>query len=275
MSAQRSKITEQMLTRLDNAGKDALILELYELFQSQTARIHELEQQVLPLQAELKRLQGQLQKHSGNSSKPPSSDSLKRPAPRSERVKSGRSVGGQKGHRGQTLKFSRTPDRIIEHRAEQCEGCGAALGAGHVIDRTCRQVFDLPPISLEISEHQALRVICPHCERPNRGSFPAGVDAVVQYGERLKALSVYLKDYQLIPYERQAELFHDLYGHRLSVGSLVNAERACAAGLAEPLAAIRTQLQNAEVAGFDETGLRVEGRLHWLHTARTAQLSYY
>jgi transposase len=105
--------------------------------------------------------------------------------------------------------------------------------------------------------------------------FPSGVEQPVQYGERLKALAVYLKDYQLLPYERQRELFEDVYGHRLSVASLLKAEQGCAAGLSEPLDSIHQQLREASVVGFDETGLRVEGQLHWLHTARTEALTYY
>jgi transposase len=105
--------------------------------------------------------------------------------------------------------------------------------------------------------------------------FPPGVEQPVQYGERLKALAVYLKDYQLLPYERQRELFEDGYGHRLSVASLLKAEQDCSAGLTEPLKAIHQRLLTAPVVGFDETGLRVEGQLQWLHTARTEALTYY
>jgi hypothetical protein len=101
------------------------------------------------------------------------------------------------------------------------------------------------------------------------------VDQPVQYGERLKALAVYLKDYQLLPDERQQERFEDGYGQRLRVASLLKAEQACAAGLSEPLAAIHQPLLDAPVVGFDETGLRVEGKRHWLHTARTEQLTAY
>jgi transposase len=110
-----------------------------------------------------------------------------------------------------------------------------------VVDESRRQVFDLPPQELEITEHRSLVVCCPYCGQCSAGEFPAGVDQPVQYGERLKALSVYLKDYQLLPYERQGELFEDVYGHRLSVASLLKAEQACAAGLSEPLAAIHQQ----------------------------------
>lgn len=144
-----------------------------------------------------------------------------------------------------------------------------------MVERCRRQVFDLPPLAVEVTEHQALVVCCPRCQRCSGGTFPPGVEQPVQYGARLKALAVYLKDYQLLPLERQRELFEDLFGHRLSVASLMKAEQICAQGLEEPLQAIRQHLLQAEVAGFDETGLRVEGRLWWLHAARSAEVTYY
>jgi transposase len=264
------------LDSLSSEQKDALILELCELVRSQAARIAELEAQVQALRAQVQTLQAQLAKDSRTSGKPPSSDGLKKPPrPKSERSKSGRRPGGQKGHDGQTLKQTDQPDRIVYHRPEFCPGCGQSLARAAVVDRCRRQVFDLPPLALEVTEHQALVLCCPQCQRGSAGSFPPGVEQPVQYGERLKALAVYLKDYQLLPYERQRELFEDLFGHRLSAASLVKAEQVCAQGLGEPLHAIRQQLLEAGVVGFDETGLRVEGRLAWLHTASSAELSYY
>jgi transposase len=270
-------IPRPLLGNLSSEQKEALIRELYELVCRQAARIAELEAQVRALQAQEQALQAQLAKNSHNSSKPPSSDGLKKKRVRakSERGRSGRSLGGQKGHPGRTLRQTDHPDRIIVHRPERCPSCGGSLEGAAVVDESHRQVFDLPPQKLEITEHRSWVVCCPHCGQWGAGAFPAGVDQPVQYGERLKALSVYLKDYQLLPYERQRELFEDVYGHRLSVASLLQAEQACAAGLSEPLVAIHQQLLDAPVVGFDETGLRVEGELYWLHIARAEQLTEY
>jgi transposase len=266
-----------LLENLSSAQKEALIRELDELVCCQAARIAELEAQVQALQEQGQALQAQLAKNSRNSSKPPSSDGLKqtRPRPQSERGQSGRSPGGQQGHPGRTLKQIDHPDRIIFHRPERCPNCGRRLADAPVVDENRRQVFDLPPQELEVTEHRSLVVCCSHCQQCSAGAFPPGVEQPVQYGERLKALAVYRKDYQLLPYERQRELFEEGYGHRLRVASLLKAEQACDAGLSEPLAAIHQQLLDAPVVGFDETGLRVEGKLHWLHTARTEQLTEY
>lgn len=264
------------LDRLSSEQKDVLIGELYELVRSQAARIAELEAEVQALRAHVQSLQAQRAKDSRTSGKPPSSDGLKKPPrPKSERVKGARRPGGQKGHRGQTLQQTDHPDRVIEHRPAQCPDCGQDLAGAAVVDQCRRQIFDLPPLALEITEHRALIVCCPQCRRESAAPFPPGVEQPVQYGERLKALSVYLKDYQLLPYARQRELFADVFGHRLSVASLLKAEQTCAEALDAPLAAIHRQLLNAPVVHFDETGLRVEGRLHWLHTAGTETLTAY
>lgn len=264
------------LDSLSPEQKDILILELYELVRNQAGRIAELEAEVQALRGQIQTLQAQLAKDSRTSGKPPSSDGLKKPPrPQSERVKGARRPGGQKGHGGQTLQQTDQPDRVIEHRPAHCLCCGQNLAGATVVDQCRRQVFELPPQELEVTEHRALVVCCPRCQRRSAGAFPAGVEQPVQYGERLKALSVYLKDYQLLPYERQRDLFADVFGHRLSVASLLKAEQVCAEALSEPLAAIHRQLLDAPVVHFDETGLRVEGKLHWLHTAGTAALTLY
>ncbi len=260
-----------LLENLSSEQKDALIRDLYDPVCRQAARIAELEAQVRALQEQVQARQAQLAKNSRNSSKPPSSDGLKkkRKRPKSERGRSGRSAGGQKGHPDGTLKQPDQTDRMIPHRPERCPSCGESLEGAPVVDESRRQVFDLPPQKLEVTEHRSRVVCCPHCGQCSAGAFAPGVDRPVQYGGRLKALSVYLKDYQLLPYERQRELFEDVYGHRLSVASLLKAEQVCAAGLNEPLAVIHQQLIDAPVVGFDETSLQVEGKRRWLHTART------
>jgi transposase len=265
-----------LLNSLSSEQKEALMRELYELVCRQAARIVELEAQVQGLEGQVQALRAQLAKDSRTSSKPPSSDGLKkRPRPQSERGQSGRHAGGQQGHRGQTLEQTEQPDRIIYHRPEQCPSGGQSLVDGVVVAECRRQVFDLPPQQLEVTEHRAQVVSCPHGQQCSAGAFPPGVEQPVPYGERLKALAVYLKDYPLLPDERQGELLEDIFGPRLSVASLLKAEQECAAGLTAPLEAIHQQRLDAPVVGFDETGLRVEGKRQWLHTARTETLTYY
>jgi transposase len=156
-------------------------------------------------------LENQPAKNSRNSSKPPSGDGFK-PKPKSQRRKSERSSGGQKGHPGETLEWSDEIDEVILHSVETCEVCGFSLTEVAVESWDLRQVQDIAPIALTVTQHQAEVKCCPGCQTLNRGAFPVGVNSVVQYGANLKSLMVYLLDYQLLPSARVAELFADVLG---------------------------------------------------------------
>ena len=245
------------------------------------ARIAELEalvaqqrEQITLLVAENQALRGQLAKDSHNSSKPPTSDGLRR-RPRSQRQKSGRKPGGQVGHRGQTLPLVATPDEVVTHQPARCAHCQTALEgiAPAAVER--RQVLELPPVRLRIWEHHATHVDCPACGRRTAADFPADVSSRIQYGPRLRALVVYLVEQQLVPYARVCELLADLFGHRLSVGTLVTMVRQCAQTLAPLEETIKAQAQAASVLHNDETGVRVAGSLQWVHVSSTATLTHY
>ncbi len=149
-------------------------------------------------------------KDSHNSSKPPSSDGLAKPRPKSLRPPSNRPTGGQPGHPGHTLRMVEEPDRTIRYPVESCSDCGRSL-AQQAADRVeRRQVFDLPEPKLEVTEHQAEVKIC-ICGCVNRAVFPPEAAAPVQYGSRLKSVVVYLKDYQLLPFDRLSEIMRDLF----------------------------------------------------------------
>jgi transposase len=226
------------------------------------------------MEARVKELEDRLSKDSHNSGKPPSSDGLKR-KPVSLREKSRKKTGGQPGHPGKTLEVCDAPDHRILHRPTSCEGCGTALSEAGTLLTERRQVFDLPPLKLEVTEHQVESCRCPGCGRVRWGAFPEGVTQWVQYGPGVKALGVYLQVYQLLPYARSGELFHDLFGVSVSEWTLSDTLQSCSLQLEGTEAAIREAISKAEVAHFDETGLRIEGRLHWLHSASTKTLVHY
>ena len=140
---------------------------------------------VLTLEAKVRDLEGRLSLNSANSSKPPSSDGLQKPAPCSLRVKTGRKPGGQPGHPGRTLKQVETPDHTQVHCLENCT-CGRCGGVSlkdaPVVDYERRQVFDLPPMRLEVTEHRAEIKRCPISGLNVRAAFPSSVEAPVQYG---------------------------------------------------------------------------------------------
>jgi transposase len=164
------------LDKLSVAEKDALIRELWPL----RTLARELSEQLTALQAKVTELEARLALNSRNSSKPPSSDGLNKPKPKSLRQRGERPTGGQKEHAGHTLEKVAEPDQVVEHAPPSfCPACQAPLPAGTVIE--ARQVFDLPALVFEVTEHRVLAAHCT-CGKLCRGEFPAGVTAPVQYG---------------------------------------------------------------------------------------------
>src|SRR3954462_6711098 len=163
-----------------------------------------LKETLEPLLARIAELERRLGLNSSNSAKPPSSDGLNKPKreprPRSLRERSGKPPGGQKGHKGETLRRGDGPEHTVEHSPEACPACGSALSATMSTGYGARQVFDLPePLPLAVTEHRAHTCRCGHCGRLTRADFPDGVTAPVQYGPRIAAVVVYLLHYQLLP----------------------------------------------------------------------------
>jgi transposase len=237
-----------------------------------------LQTRVAQLEARVQELEARLAKDSHNSSKPPSSDGLARKPNKTQslRRKSGKKPGGQLGHRGQTLRLVAEPDAVVEHRPAVCTGCQAPLDVtAPVVLRERRQVQDLPPLRLQITEHQALHVQCPACLGVSVGAFPPVTPSRAQYGPRLRALVVYLVEQQLVPYARVQALLRDLFGADLSGGTVVAWVRAAAATLEPVEAAIKGALGRAPVLHSDETGVRRGGRLAWAHVASTSRLTHY
>ncbi|MEK6737232.1 MAG: IS66 family transposase [Planctomycetota bacterium] len=231
---------------------------------------------VIQLQERVRELQARLAQNSQNSSKPPSSDGYAKPAPKSLREKSGRTSGGQPGHPGHTLKPVEKPDHIEIHPLMRCPcGCGGSLENQSVVRYEKRQVFDLPPLKLEVTEHRAEVKVCPHSGLEVTAAFPAGVSAPVQYGARWKGWLVYLRVLQLLPLRRIRQLCADLFGCAVSEatveGSVVAAYKALAGFNAEVI----RQLLVSPVAHADETGMRVTGKLHWFHVLSTGLITWF
>jgi transposase len=257
-------------TTLDQFSKDDLIA----LLLAQEAR-HAAEMEAL--RARTAELERRLGLNSSNSGKPPSSDGPKKP-PRvsSLREPSGKKSGGQKGHPGETLRRSETPDVTIDHYPQICSTCGAALTAAMVTDHVARQVLDLPePRPLVVTEHRAHGCRCAACGTHTRAAFPEGVAAPVQYGERIGAFVVYLLDYQLLPEKRLAELMADLFGVRLVTATIARISRDCAQRFQGFADAVRDHVAAAPVKHMDETGFRIGGKTQWLHIASTVLLTFY
>lgn len=223
----------------------------------------------------IRSLEDQRAQNSRNSSKPPSSDKPEKPAPKSLRKRSGRKVGGQEGHPGHTLDRVEDPDQTQWYEAERCAHCDFSLKEVEAKDYESRQEFDIPPLQIRVTEHRAQIKVCPRCGKRSRARFPRRIGYPVQYGPGFKAIAAYLSQYQLLPYERTAELFEDLFGHGVSPGTLVNVNRDYFQKLEGWEDAIKEQLVRSCVVHFDETGCYVNGKREWLHVASTGHLTYY
>ena len=271
-----------MMTRKDalaiyRAGKESVVrallegdLHIHEL----QGREQDLSERLASSELRVKHLEDRLARNSRNSSKPPSTDGFKKPAPKSLREKSGLPSGGQPGHAGQTLAMAGKPDCIKPHKIECCERCGRSLAHRSPDNIEKRQVHDLPPLRLIVTEHQSETKVCT-CGHTNKAAFPEGVNAPVQYGPGVKAAAVYLKNYQFLPYERTCELLGDFFGCPMSEGTLANLIGECHELLETPVQRIKEQIAQAPVAQFDESGSRVEKKLWWLHAASTSTATYY
>ena len=213
-------------------------------------------------------------KDSHNSGKPPSSDGLGRKT-KSLRQKSGKKPGGQLGHRGETLHLVATPDAVVEHRPAVCASASAAWTRRAVVLRERRQVQDLPPVRLQMTEHQALHVRCPRCQPVSVGAFPAEAPSRAQYGPRLRALAVYLVEQQFVPYARVRELLARPVRRAVSLGTLVRWVQQAAATLAPVEAQIKAALQRGAGAAQRRDRRAPRRALAWAHVASTSRLTHY
>jgi transposase len=223
-------------------------------------------------QERIAELEERLRQTSRNSSVPPSADGLAKPPPRSRslRKKSGRKPGGQDGHPGQTLAQAAKADREERHEPGWCSRCGAGLAGRPVTGIERRQVFDLPPVTVEVTEHQLIEREC-GCGQRTRGAAPEGAEAPVQYGPRIAAVVIYLYIGQFLSKNRTAQALAELFGVPLSPGTVAAVTARAAGRLDGFLERVRGSIAASDVAGFDETGFRVAGRLHWVHCARTGK----
>ena len=242
---------------------------------AQAAVIVELRAVIAALQARVAELERQLGQHSRNSSKPPSSDGLGKPAaPRQQQRAGGRKPGKQPGAPGAHLARVQDPDEVVWHAPERCQGCSACLVLAPVVGVEARQVFDLPEIRLRVVEHRAERRRC-ECGTVTAAGFPVQARASACYGPGVRALVCYLTTGQYLPVERATELLAHVVGAGVAGGTLAAIVAEGAGRLGGFTEQVRAQLVRAEVTHFDESGARVAGRLHWVHSLSTPGLSLF
>ncbi|NLV46137.1 MAG: IS66 family transposase [Candidatus Hydrogenedentes bacterium] len=251
-----------------NYNENKLRSELAELSESQKIDL------IIDLMARVSALEARLGMNSSNSSKPPSSDGYIKPAPKSLRRKSGRKRGGQPGHPGTTLRQVAEPDVVKTHVPDYCQ-CGHCLEQEPVHHVECRQVLELPEKLFEVVEHRLITKVCSLCGRKVHAAAPSEAPARMQYGSRFRAALVYLRNYQLLPYNRLTQVCRDLLGVTVSKRTIETAEQQVYQSLAPFEQAVRRQLLHEEVLHADETDMRVDGKRQWFHTLSTPTLTFY
>jgi transposase len=252
--------------RAANARLRELLAERDERIAAQDAEIAVLREALGGLQSQVADLAAQVKANSRNSSRPPSSDGLGKPAPKSLRGRSGRKPGRPKGQPGATMQLSEHPDKTVRHRPAKCGCCGKSLKRAPVTGTERRQVIDIPPVKAKVTEHQLLTLAC-GCGRETKAAAPDGVTAPVQYGPRIMGTGIYLWHGQFLSRDRACRALAEMFGCAPSPGALAAAARKTAGLLAPALKAITEHLAGADVAHFDETGFRTAGKLAWVHSA--------
>jgi transposase len=233
--------------------------------------IHELREKVRQLQEENELLKNG--RSSKTSSTAPSHD-ISRSNVHSLRRVSGRKTGGQKGHPGHSLSMSDTPDTVLEHVPAKCTSCGESLETVGVTGITRRQVLDIPIPLPVCTEHRSHHKICPCCGTENRGVYPSGVTAPIQYGDRIKSTVSYMSIYQYIPYNRISKFFKDMFSLPLSEGSIDSILEEMSQKSESAYRVIQNRIIQSEVVGSDKTGCRVNGKKHWFHVWQNSFITF-
>ena len=258
----KNRKTQELIDNVDSLLKRVSSLEAENAF---------IKAENYELKVEVAELKARLNSNSSNSSKPPSSDGYKRKPAFPQKGKG--KQGGQKGHKGRTLQQVANPDKIVDCNPGKCD-CGHIFTKDELILSETRQVFDIPQPRLEVTEYQIHKAICPECGIVHKGRAPEGVNAPAQYGNGVKAYAVLLNVHFKLPFKKIQLLFGDLFGYSINESTVYSATQQCYQELEKSEEMIKTKVAESQVAHADETGLRVAGKLHWLHTATTSLYTY-
>ena len=261
------------------------IQNMSEQFQQQSEQLQQQNEQLIKLREEIAAKDAQIaaltkkieelthKKNSGNSSTPPSKDGYQKPAPKSLREKSGRKAGGQEGHKGSGMKVDREPDEVVQHKPEQCAGCPYA---GQCDLKSCETRYEYEvEVKTKLIAHEAMR--CERCQltgQAETGTFPAHITGSKQYGIGVSALAVTLLTLGMVSVDRTQKLMGSL-SIPISKGTIQDMLAKAAEKVKPALDLIKTMILLQFVLHFDETGVRVAGKLNWLHCACTDKWRLY
>ncbi len=212
-------------------------------------------------------------KNSGNSHTPPSTDLGKPKRNQSLREKSGKKAGGQHGHEGSTLAFSATPDEIVVHAPQYCHRCGDDLSDMPGVALNKRQVIDIPKPVAICTEHQTFSKTC-SCGHVTQGEFPVNVNAYIQYGSHIEALTAYLSARQYMPFGRIQEFYSKIMGLEISLGGIAGILQRFTTKALPMYQEIKNRTRKSTCLGTDETGAKINGKTHWFWTWQNEALTF-
>ena len=258
-------------------SKDKLIEALMKENSELKQLLYSLNTSIEQLNQTITELNEKLNKNSKNSSKPPSSDGLKKPVTKSLRQKSGKKPGGQQGHDGANLATTADPDEVKKHLPDSCKDCP---NISKCIDKLAcvtekRHVIDAV-VTVHVTEHQKFTFKeCPfHEGQTLQGKFPSDISATVQYGRNLNALVVALNTVGMVSVNRTHEILGSVFSIPLSTGTISSMVKKCAQNIKNTVDTIRQKVIDSAVGHFDETGTRVEGSTIWVHNSSTEKYTY-
>ena len=255
-----------------------LVLALLE----QVERIPELQNRVVELAGRIEELERQINRNSGNSSMPPSSDppmtrQERRAEARRRAKESLRRQGGQPGHEGRSREMAppERVDEIFEHLPVSCD-CGHAFdGSEERLGKPlAHQVWELPPIAPLIAEHRRHRLLCPACGAGRLAELPAGVTASA-FGPRLQAHVATLAGIHRLSRRQVCDVVIEMFGIPISLGAVNRTIMRMSAALADPWRELAQAVREAEAVHADETGWRLGSAQQWLWLAATSLYACY
>ena len=218
-------------------------------------------------------LQARLNQNSQNSSRPPSSDGYRKVAKlnKKETIKP---QGGQAGHKGDTLCQVDNPDEIVSCRPSRCTCGHEFIAQEEMVLQTKRQVFEIPQPKLLVTEYQIFGCKCPACGKRNQGEAPNHVNSFVQYGNMVKSFVVLMNNEYKMPMQKIRQLFKMMYGCDLNESTVVTMLGSCYDKLSQTEEIIKKKIKDSEIGHVDETGIRIEKKLNWLHVFSTELWTY-
>jgi transposase len=263
-----------LITKAQNIGLSRILYRTLPSMEDQIsillAKIDGLMNRINALESEVERLTTRLAryetpKNSRNSSVPPSKDENRPMKTKSLRKSEGKSPGGQKGHEGNTLSMTESPDTIEEHTPGYCNHCGKDISNMESILVSRRQIVDISPIVPQYTEHRIYRVACT-CGHSTESAFPRGINAPISYGPNIEATVAYLHTRQYIPFERMSEYFSNVCSLPISQGAICGILKRFAQKALPAYQLIAREVETAKVVGSDETGAKVNGKKGWFWT---------